>query len=155
MRRPRSEDIPVVTRSQTAAACVALVIVMAPSMGQARPRPPAPLSPQARLEGVWELKADDGRTGRMTLRVDGTITASSASGDSKLPDYNGRWFLLAADGDLYSLEFAKEQGEPGAYRVKLVMTCWDAFTLVETVKGGVPIRDQQRFVRLVPSEPGG
>jgi hypothetical protein len=103
-----------------------------------------------RLVGVWELKADDGRTGRLTLRADGTLTAASTAGESELPDYNGRWSLLAADGDRYRLEVAHEQGAADADRVTLLLTSSDAFTLVETVKGGTPIRDQQRFVRVPP-----
>jgi hypothetical protein len=100
-----------------------------------------------RLAGAWELRADDGRTGRLILRADGTLTASSTTGDSPLADYNGKWFLLDEDGDRYVLEFSRERGGLDGYKVTLLLTNPDAFTLIETVKGGLPIRDFQRFVR--------
>jgi hypothetical protein len=108
-----------------------------------------------RLFGVWELRADDGRSGRLLLRPDGTLTASSTAGDSPLPDYNGKWFLLDEDGDRYVIEFGREHGAFDGYKVTLVLTNPDAFTLVETVKGTSPIRDYQRFVRATAGGPSG
>jgi hypothetical protein len=105
-----------------------------------------------RLMGAWDLRADDGRTGRLVLRPDGTLTASSSSGDSPLPDYTGSWYLLAEDGDKYVLEFSKVYGGLDGYRVSLWMTSADAFTLIETVKGGTPMKDYQRFVRAAPAK---
>ena len=115
---------------------------------------PAQQPAQVVLSGTWELKADDGRSGVIVLRPDGTLTASSSSGDVALPDYHGHWFILANNGVRYHLEFAKERGEAAAYQVTLLLTCSDAFTVVETIKGGVPIRDQQRFVRVAPFAAG-
>jgi hypothetical protein len=114
----------------------------------ASPAPPA--GPAARLVGVWELKADDGRSGTLTIRGDGTLTAASAAGESPLPEYHGRWAVLAADGDRYRLEFARGPAAADAYQVTLVLTSADAFTLVETVRGGTRVRDAQRFVRAAP-----
>jgi hypothetical protein len=104
-----------------------------------------------RLYGAWDLRADDGRTGRLVLRPDGTLTASSTAGDSPLPDYSGNWYLLEEDGDRYVLEFGRERGGLDGYKVTLEVTCPDAFTLTETVKGGVPLKDYQRFVRATPA----
>src|SRR4051812_7593174 len=110
------------------------------------PKPP-------RVVGVWELKADDSRTGTLTLRPRGTLTASSSTGDLSLPDYNGNWYLLDEDGDKFVLEFARERGGLDGYKVTLVLTSPEAFTLVETVKSGQTIRDAQRFVRVTePAE---
>jgi hypothetical protein len=55
--------------------------------------------------------------------------------------------LLDEDGDRYVLEFSRERGGLDGYKVTLVLTSPDAFTLIETVKSGLPIRDHQRFVR--------
>jgi hypothetical protein len=106
-----------------------------------------------KLAGVWELRADDSRTGRLVLRPDGTLTASSTSGDLSLPDYNGNWYLLDEDGDKFVLEFARERGGLDGYKVTLLMTNPEAFTLVETVKGGATVRDYQRFVRATATAP--
>jgi hypothetical protein len=65
-----------------------------------------------------------------------------------LDDYVGKWLLLAEDGNRYSLEFGKEIGDLNSYRVTIVLTCRDAFTLVETFKNGVSFREQHRFVRV-------
>ena len=49
------------------------------------------------------------------------------------------------------LEFGRERGGLDGYKVTLEVTCPDAFTLTETVKGGVPLKDYQRFVRATPA----
>jgi hypothetical protein len=121
-------------------AAVADTVPLPPVDSSIKPRPKA-------LFGAWELRADDGRNGRLILRPDGTLTASSTSGDSPLPDYTGGWYLLAQEGDVYVIEFGREHGGLDGYRVKLMMTGPDAFTLIETVKGMTPIKDNQRFVR--------
>ncbi len=77
------------------------------------------------------------------------MTASSAAGDSELPDYHGKWFIHNLSGDRFQLEFGKEYGDPNGYLVTVVVTNPNAFSLVETVKGGVALRDAQRFVRVV------
>src|SRR4029079_12616793 len=81
--------------------------------------------------------------------------ASATAGDSPLPDYSGNWYLLEEDGDRYVLEFGREPGGLDGYKVTLEVTCPDAFTLTETVKGGVPLKDYQRFVRATPARSPG
>jgi hypothetical protein len=108
-----------------------------------------------RLSGIWELRADDGRSGRLILRLDGTLTASSGMGGNQFPDYQGRWYLLEEEGDRFLLEFGQRRGGPGSYNVKITLTCRDAFTVVETIVNRVTLREQNRFVRIskVPNPP--
>jgi acetyl esterase len=117
------------------------------------PKPPAKEPKPPPFVGTWELKADDERSGRLTLRADGTLTASSASGDSELPDYNGRWYVVEEKGNRIKFEFGHERNDPNAYKVTIELDNSNAFTLIETVKGGVPIRDKQRFVRVLADKP--
>jgi hypothetical protein len=102
----------------------------------------------AELIGNWELRADDGRGGIIRLDPDGTLLATSVSWSERVPDYNGHWFVLKHDGDWYLLEFGSVHRGPDSYRVRIQLTGPDAFTLIETVKGGTPIRDGHRFVRV-------
>jgi hypothetical protein len=111
----------------------------------------APKPLPARLIGVWELKSDDGRSGRLRLGPDGLLGASSTTGDSPLPDYEGHWYLYEEKGDLYVLEFGREHRGFQSFKVTVVLTCPDAFTLVQTIKGGLPTSDQHRFVRTGPA----
>jgi len=110
-----------------------------------KPRP-------ARLLGAWELRSDDGRVGRLVFRQDGSMSASSSVFDSPMADYSGGWFVHEADGDRYVLEFGKEQGGTSGFRVTVIVNNVDAFTLLETVRNGLPATDQQRFVRLRPAK---
>jgi hypothetical protein len=115
--------------------------------------PTADLAPKERpkrLTGAWELRSDDGRSGRLVLRPDGTLIASSTGpGDSALPDYTGKWFLLKKDGSRYELEFGQERGGVDGYRVTLLLApTQEAFTLAETVKSGIATRVMERFVRV-------
>jgi hypothetical protein len=119
------------------------------SFGVAAPAKPLPKeSAIERLSGVWELRADDGRVGRLILSPDGRLAASSTAGDRPLPDYEGHWYLLEEAGNRFVLEFGRERGGIDSYRVTWLFNCRDAFTLVETIKGGVAIRDQHRFIRV-------
>jgi hypothetical protein len=113
-----------------------------------KPRPPE-------LDGVWELRSDDGRSGRLVLHSDGTLVAASASDESPLRDYEGHWFLAESAGDRYVLEFGQEYHGLDSYKVTVVLTCPDAFTLVQTVKGGIPLREAHRFVRTGPASSAG
>jgi hypothetical protein len=110
-------------------------------------------SAAARLAGVWELRSDDGRSGRLILNPDGRLAAASTASDRPLPDYEGHWFLLDEAGNRFVLEFGRKKGGLDSYQVTLVLTCPDAFTLVETIKNGVPTWDQHRFVRTAQSVP--
>lgn len=141
-----------------AALFLATALLMGPvARGFPDPTKPVPKEPaNVRLSGVWELRADDGRSGRLILSPEGGLAASSTAGDNPLPDYEGHWYLLDEAGDRFELEFGRKRGSPDAYRVTLVLTCRDAFTLVETVKGGVRHLEQNRFVlvsRSVPKPP--
>jgi hypothetical protein len=111
----------------------------------------APKRRPARLAGVWELRADDGRTGRLILSPDGRLAASSTAGNSPLPDYEGHWYLLEESGDRFVLEFGREHRGFDSYKVTLLLTDPDAFTLTETLKGGVPTREKHRFIRTGPA----
>jgi hypothetical protein len=106
----------------------------------------------AELFGNWELRADDGRGGIIRLDPDGSLLATSVSWSDRVPDYNGHWFVLDHDGDRYLLEFGSVHRGPDSYRVRIQLTGPDAFTLIETVKSGTPIRDGHRFVRLKESD---
>jgi hypothetical protein len=123
-----------------------LAVALALFAGVPLPAPPA--DPATRLVGVWELKADDGRSGTRTLRPDRSLTAASTAGGSSLPDYHGRWAVVTVDGDRFTVEFDKPGENLSSYTVTLVFTCPDAFTLIETKKGGSTIRDSQRFARV-------
>jgi hypothetical protein len=103
------------------------------------------------LIGVWDLRSDDGRTGQLILRPDGTLIATSVAGSSPLADYEGHWYLVKEDGNQFILEFGSERYSLDGYRVKLLLTNANAFTLVETIKGGVSIREVHRFVRTGPA----
>jgi hypothetical protein len=105
-----------------------------------KPRPP-------QLFGAWELRSDDGRAGQLILDPDGGLIATSATDESPFPPYKGHWFFIDRVGDRFLLEFGTLWHGPDSYRVALDMTGPDAFTLVETVKGGAPVRDQHRFIR--------
>jgi hypothetical protein len=109
-----------------------------------KPRP-------ARLAGMWELRSDDGRSGRLILSPDGRLAASSTAGDSPLPDYEGQWFLYEENGDRYVLEFGREHRGFDGYKVTVLLTSPDALTLVETIKNGVPTRERHRFIRIGPA----
>jgi hypothetical protein len=106
------------------------------------------LARPAELIGNWELRADDGRGGVIRLDPDGKLLATSVSWSNPVPDYLGQWFVLDHDGDRYLLEFGSVHRGPDSYRVRIQLTGPDAFTLMETVKGGTPIRDNHRFVRM-------
>lgn len=106
----------------------------------------------ARLLGAWELRSDDGRVGRLVFRPDGSMSASSTVFENPMADYNGAWFVHEADGDRYVLEFGKERGGTSGFRVTVIVNNVDAFTLLETVRNGLPATDQQRFVRLRPAK---
>jgi hypothetical protein len=124
------------------------------TLGFAAPvKPPPKESAADRLAGVWELRADDGRSGRLILSPDGGLAASSTAGDVPLPDYAGHWYLLDEAGNRLVLEFGHEKGRADSYQVTLLLTCPDAFTLVETLKNGWPSREQHRFVRTARSVP--
>ena len=99
-----------------------------------------------KLAGVWELRSDDGLSGSLVLGQDGARSSSSADA-SKIPDFQGRWNLDSVDGNRYVLEFGPETRGLDSYKVTIELTSPDAFTLVETIRSGVPIREQRRFVR--------
>jgi hypothetical protein len=132
----------------------AFLLVAPVTLGFAAPvKPPPKESAADRLAGVWELRADDGRSGRLILSPEGDLAASSTAGDRRLPDYAGHWYLLDETGNRFVLEFGREKGRADSYRVALVLTCPDALTLVETIKNGSPTREQHRFVRTARSVP--
>jgi len=113
-----------------------------------QPAPPRP----AGLMGAWELRSDDGRYGRLVFRPDGSMTASSSFDNSPVSTYEGNWFVRQADGHLFEIDFDQERGGTEGYRVKIILNSADAFTIVESVRRGLPTYDQQRFVRLSPSK---
>src|SRR2546427_4913843 len=82
--------------------------------------PPVKADPKALLSGVWELRADDGRTARLVLRPDGTMIASS--GDGTLPDFRGVWSLVTESGNRYTFECGREGRPLDNYRVTVVLT---------------------------------
>jgi hypothetical protein len=103
---------------------------------------------------VWELRHDDFRSGGLILRPDGSLTATSKEqGRAPFPDYHGVWSLVSEDGPQYLLEFGSGPASADTYRVSLVLTCREAFTLVETERGGVRVRDQVRFIRTGAAPP--
>lgn len=135
------------------AAVLATAIIL-PAIILAAPAEPIPKeTSRERLSGVWELRADDGRTGQLILSLDGRLAAASSSGGNRLPDYEGQWSLIGEDGNRFTLEFGKSLGSPDSYRVSLVLTCRDAFTLLETIKNRTAIREQHRFVRVARVAP--
>jgi hypothetical protein len=109
-----------------------------------KPRP-------SELFGIWELRSDDGRAGKLVLHPDGSLVAATVAEESPLPDYEGRWFLAAASGNQYVLEFGTDHHALDSYKVTIELTSPEAFTLVQTVKGGVPIQESHRFVRTGPA----
>ncbi len=118
----------------------------------------APKPVPAALVGTWELRADDGRTGKLVLSADGRLAAISVAGDSPtpegdnpLPDYEGHWYLIKQTGDRYVLEFGREHRGRQTYKVTVQLTDPDAFTLVETLKAGVPTGEKHRFIRIAPA----
>jgi hypothetical protein len=111
---------------------------------------PAPKPLPAQLTGVWELRSDDGLSGSLVLGQDGALGASSSADATKIPDFQGHWNLDSVDGNRYVLEFGPETRGLDSYKVTVELTSPDAFTLVETIRSGVPIREQRRFVRIGP-----
>jgi hypothetical protein len=124
-------------------------VVDPPAVPTEKDLAPKPLP--ARLLGVWELRSDDGRSGRLVLGPNGHLAASSTAGESPLPDYEGNWYLFEEKGDRFVLEFAREHRGFDGYKVTVLLTTPDAFTLVETLKGGVPTHEKHRFVRTGPA----
>jgi hypothetical protein len=110
---------------------------------------PKPLPTQ--LAGQWELRSDDGRSGMLTLSPDGRLAAASSAGEKDLPNYEGQWALISQDGNQYVLEFGKSVRGLESYRVKVELTQPNAFTLLETIKNGVRLRETHRFIRTGPA----
>jgi hypothetical protein len=131
----------------------AMAIILPATITAAPAEPIRKETPRERLSGVWELRADDGRTGQLILNPNGRLAAASSSGSNRMPDYEGQWSLIREDDNRFVLEFGKAPGSPDSYRVTLVLTCRDAFTLLETIKNGTAIREQHRFIRVARVAP--
>jgi hypothetical protein len=102
-----------------------------------------------RLFGSWQLRSDDGRAGYLILAPEGVLVAASNSWDTgSLPEFEGHWYLIKESGNRFVLEFGSEWRSLDSYQVTVELTCPDAFTLLETIKGGVTTHDQHRFVRM-------
>jgi hypothetical protein len=129
-----------------------LAVVILAAIASAAPIKPGPKeTPQQRLAGTWQLKSDDGRTGALILHEEGRLIAT-ASDDNELPPFEGKWSLISENGDIYVLEFGPGGAdEQSNYRVTIVLTCPNAFTLTETIKNGVPLRESHRFARIGPA----
>jgi hypothetical protein len=110
-----------------------------------------PLPPQ--LFGTWDLRSDDERSGQLILRPDGTLTATSMSGNIAAADTEGHWYMVSQSGSRFALDFAPHVRSLAGYRVMLDMPGPDAFTLVETLMRGVALPEGSRFIRVGPPLP--
>src|SRR5204863_10170879 len=116
-----------------------------PAAGPAE-RPAKPLP--SRLVGTWELRADDGRTGSMEFRPDGTMSVSTTIFDFKPLQYEGDWSLVGEDGDRLVIELGVKEDIFGRFRFTMVVNPEpdnDALTILETAQHGSIQRDPQRF----------
>src|SRR5439155_27338087 len=100
-----------------------------------------------RLLGVWELRADDGRTGWMEFRADGTADFVAAFGGEEVIPEHVRWALVAEDGDALTIEMGDQPGAPGQYRLRMVLTSPDALTIVWKIRHGFEQETANRFIR--------
>jgi hypothetical protein len=117
-------------------------------------RPPLPLP--RRLCGIWDLKSDDGRVGRLEFRADGTMSGAVPAAvavalfGSEVPEYRAAWALMEEDGDRLTIELSQDRTFIGGHRIVLALTCPEGFTLVESIHNGKVNREAQRFVLRVP-----
>ena len=131
---------------------VAILVAFGATVADAA-EPAANDDARSALAGVWELRNDDFRSGKIILRPDGGLIASSDLEEVRDRDFHGAWTLVSQRGSKYVLEFGSAPGALGSSRVTLVLTCRDAFTIVEVQENAVRIPEQQRFVRTGPAPP--
>jgi hypothetical protein len=101
----------------------------------------------ARLVGVWELRADEDRTGTMEFRANGTVRFEAVVGGQEVPSTHYRAFLVAEEGDALTLELGEAADAPGKFRLRLVFTGPDALTTIGVMNLGIESNEDQRFVR--------
>jgi hypothetical protein len=116
----------------------------------ARHQPSDPPGFKDWLVGVWESRADDGSHSSFDFRADGTALAAPA-GDAGEPGpaVSGRWAVIQWSGNEYVLDFGPDFDLPMNHRftIRVGGPDADAFTLVDTLHGGVGRTDELRFVR--------